>query len=128
MLNKSVLIKILLIVLVFAAFPFAAPAAIEFILMVDLLGVEALLLFLLYQGRQGIILLMHRLGAWWFHVCCTFALIAALYCLEPSVALLHLSGSVLLFLLASSLLFALLLWIPPILLSRHARHRNPCHV
>jgi hypothetical protein len=115
-------IKAILITIVCLSMPFMAPAAIDLILLADLMGLEALLLFLIYQARHVFNIALIKLSEWRIHLACMLLLVGGLYCMEPHVVLAHLGASVI-FLTATTsvlcaLLFAWLLWIPPMLLSR----------
>jgi len=116
--DRSFVIKATLIMALLMTLPSITPMAIEFVVLVDLMGLEALILFLLYQGRQSLTALAGKAAQWRAHLGCTLLLLAGLYFLEPHIALAHLGGSAILLMFASSAVLALLLWIPPLLLSR----------
>lgn len=62
--NSSVLIKLAILALVFLIAPYALPFSLEFVLMADLMGLEALLLFLLYQSRGAVTALLVKARQW----------------------------------------------------------------
>ncbi|MEX2470172.1 MAG: hypothetical protein WD396_10485 [Pseudohongiellaceae bacterium] len=115
--EKAVLIKLLIIGVLLFTVPFAVPFAFEFVLMADLMGLEALVLFLVYQSRQVISALGARVMEWRDHIAATIVLLASLYMFQPRVVLTHAAGSSLVMLLACSALMALALWVPAIYLS-----------
>lgn len=116
-LHKNTLIKLAIIAAVFIIAPFAAPFALEFVLMADLLGLEALLLFLLLQSRHLLNTVMSRLSTWIDDVLASLTLLTSLYIFQPKIFVPHAIGSSAIVLFACSLSFALALWIPPLLLS-----------
>ena len=128
-LNRAFWIKLILILGALSFMPFVAPLAIELVLLADILGLEALLLFLIYQARQGLSALLATLVAWRLHIACTVLLLGSLYFLEPQIALVHLSGSLLILAFGVSCLAvasATLLWLPPLLLSyQQSRYWRP---
>ncbi len=115
--EKSVLIKLLLIGAVFFIAPQAIPFALEFVLMVDIIGLEALVLLLIYQSRHLIAALMIRLAEWRAVVSATILLLASAYIFQPRIFLSHAAGSSLLLFFACSLAMALAIWIPAIYFS-----------
>jgi|GEM_PF-5292064 len=110
-------IKALLILAILIAMPYAAPQAIELVLMLDLMGLEAILLYFLYQGRHAAYAVLEK--AWEFRaqILTVALLLGGFYLLEPDVLLAHLSGSIVLLTLGGSLFTVALLWLPPLLLS-----------
>lgn len=116
-LEKSVLIKLLVITAILFIAPFALPFTIEFVLMVDILGLEALLLFLLLQSKNVLHAIRARFSIWMDQAAATLALLAGLYLFQPRVLISHTAGSSLILLLACSLTIALALWLPAIYFS-----------
>lgn len=119
-LNRAFWIKLTLILGALSFMPFVAPLALELVLLTDILGLEALLLSLIYQARHGLSALLTTLVKWRLHLACTVLLLGSLYFLEPQVALVHLSASILTLAFGFSCLTvasATLLWLPPLLLS-----------
>ena len=115
--QKSTLIKVAIIAVVLIIAPFAVPFALEFVLMVDLLGLEALILFMLLQSRQLLNSLLNRPAIWADGALATITLLASLYVFQPKVIFPHAVGSSVVLLFACSLSIALALWLPPLLLS-----------
>lgn len=120
-LSKSVTIKLLLIAAAFFIAPHAVPFAIEFVLMADIMGLEALLLILIYQSRHSLGLLRTKFRTWTNHIGATIILIAGLYFLQPDVFMIQAMGSILLLVLTTSLCLALAIWVPSILFSNEAQ-------
>ncbi|MEQ8407781.1 MAG: hypothetical protein RKH07_05855 [Gammaproteobacteria bacterium] len=114
---RSTIVKVAIIGAVLIVAPFAVPFALEFVLMVDLLGLEALVLFLLLQFRQLLSTLSNRLAIWLQGVFATLTLLASLYMFQPKVFFTHAVGSSMILVFACSLSIALALWLPPLLLS-----------
>lgn len=116
-LNKALLVKLAIILLLLYLAPYALPFSIEFILMADILGLEALILFLLLQSRVVLMAVRARLSVWFENVTVTALLLASLYVFQPKVLVSHLAGSSVILLLACSVLMALALWVPALYLS-----------
>jgi hypothetical protein len=115
--EKSVLIKLLIIGALIIIAPYAVPFSIEFVLMADIMGLEALILFLLYQARHVIAVLITRLAEWRSHVAMTILLLASAYIFQRKVLISHAAASSLILLFACSVTMALALWVPAIYLS-----------
>ncbi len=115
--DRSTLIKLTIIAAVLLIAPFAVPFTLEFVLMADILGLEALLLFLLLQSRQFINALLHKLSLWRDEAAATLTLLLGLYMFQRRVALCHTAGSLTIVLLACSVTLALALWIPALYFS-----------
>lgn len=115
--DRYFIIKATLIMAVLIVMPSITPVAIEFVVLLDLMGLEALILLLLYQGRHLLTALAVKATQWQSHVGYTLLLIAGLYVFESHIAMVHLGGSAILLLFASSAVLAFLLWVPPLLLS-----------
>lgn len=115
--NKSNWAKILIIVVLLIIAPYSVPFAFEFILVADFFGLEALILFLLYQFRGAWVGLRHNLSEFGAHMIATFVLLADCYLFQPKTYLSHTAGSSLIFAITCSVAFALALWIPAIYLS-----------
>ena len=116
-LEKSVVIKLLLICAVFFIAPQAVPLSLEFVLMVDIMGLEALALLLIFHSRHAVMALFARLIEWRSRFAATMLLLASAYIFQPKVFLSHATGSSLILLFACSLTMALALWIPALYLS-----------
>lgn len=120
-------IKLTLAITVLILMPFAAPLLLDLILLADILGLEALILFLLYQARHQTGHLQYLLQLWWRGLLAALGasllVLGSLYMLQPHVVVAHLGGSFLLLTFACSATAAVLLWLPPLLLSRDAGWR-----
>lgn len=115
--DKTLLLKLAIILLLFVLAPYAVPFSIELILMADILGLEALFLFLLFQARALLIAGRARFAVWLEHATATVLLLASLYIFQPEVLISHLAGSTMILLLACSMLMAVALWMPALYLS-----------
>ncbi|MEQ8312517.1 MAG: hypothetical protein RL839_12905 [Gammaproteobacteria bacterium] len=115
--EKQVFMKLLIIGALIIIAPYAVPFSIEFVLMADIMGLEALILFLIYQSRHAVTVLVTRLAEWQSHVASTVLLLASAYIFQPRVFIGHAAGSSLVLLIACSVAMALALWIPAIYLS-----------
>ena len=116
-LEKSVLLKLLIIAAVFLIAPHAVPLSMEFVLMADILGLEAFLLFLLYQFRHVFAALVAKFAEWQNHIATTALLLASVYVFQPRIFFGHVLGSSFILLLACSVAMAFALWVPAIYLS-----------
>jgi len=85
--------------------------------MADIMGLEALVLLLIYQSRHSIHLLLGRFAEWRKPIAATIVLLANAYVFQPRVFLSHAAGSSLIFVFACSVLMALALWVPAIYFS-----------
>lgn len=115
--EKSVLIKLIIIGVAFFIAPQAIPFALEFVLMVDILGLEALILLLVYQSRHLVAAFVVRLAEWCTEVSTTILLLASTFMFQPKVFLSHAAGSSVILFFACSVAMALAIWIPAIYLS-----------
>lgn len=115
--EKTVLIKLLVIGVAFFIAPQIVPFALEFVLMIDIMGLEALVVLLLYQSRHSLALLLERFAQWRASIAATVLLLANVYIFQPKIFVSHAAGSGLLLLFACSLSMALALWIPALYLS-----------
>lgn len=115
--ERSVVVKLLIIGAILLIAPQAVPFAFEFVVMADIMGLEALILFLIYQSRHFITALAARFAEWRSEVATTIVLLASAYIFQPKIFISHAAGSSLLLLFACSLAMALALWIPAIYLS-----------
>lgn len=124
--RRSFWFKIALAISIFLVAPFAAPMLLEMVLLVDILGLEALILYMFYQARHQFTFLQQFLQSrarnWLLTLTAMLLVLSNLYMLQPDVAIAHLFGSFLLLAFAGSAALAITLWLPPLLLSHH-RHR-----
>ncbi len=116
-LDKPLLIKLVIIAALLVIAPYVVPVAFELVLFADIMGLEALLLFLLFQSRNGLVALGIKLSEFARHVTLTISMLAGLYMFQPKVCVGHIAGSSIILIFACSLFLALALWVPAIYLS-----------
>ncbi|MDX1490743.1 MAG: hypothetical protein R3332_05615 [Pseudohongiellaceae bacterium] len=119
-LEKPVIIKLLIIGLLFLAAPYLVPMAAEFVIMADIMGLEALVLFLVYQARHALAAAKYRVSLATSNITLTIAALAQAYAFQPKVFLSHSLGSALIITLGLSLLLVFALWLPPLYFSLNA--------
>lgn len=115
--KKSTLIKLGLILISIAVAPFLVPVTLEFIIVADLMGLEALIVFLLAYGKSIINSIHVRLSDIRRNVGQTVLLIAELYMFKPKVYLGHATVSSLVLVVASSVMLACIVWLPVMYMS-----------
>lgn len=115
--KKSTLIKLGLILVLLAVAPFLVPFTLEFIIVADLMGLEALIVFLLAYGKSVIGSIHMRLSEMRRNVGQTVLLIAELYMFRPKVYLGHATVSSLVLVFASSVMLACIVWLPVLYMS-----------
>jgi|SRR5690554_1694227 len=115
--KKSTLIKFGLIVALLIIAPFLVPFALEFVILADLMGLEALIVFLLASGRSVINLVRIRLQELSSHIGETLILVSEVYMFRPKIFLGHAAASSLVVVCVSSALLACALWLPVMLAS-----------
>lgn len=113
----STWVKIAIVVAVLIAAPFLVPFALEFVIVADLMGLEALIVFLAASGKYWWRVSMLRLTAFCQHLAETAALVAELYLFKPRVFVIHATVSGLCLVLASSVLLCCAVWVPPMIMS-----------
>ena len=116
-LDRNTIIKLGIIGLLLFLAPYVVPFAFELVLVADFMGLEAFVLFLIYQLRHVIVALSVRVREFGSHVSATVILLASIYIFEPQVFASHVAGSGLLLALTCSVALALALWLPVIYLS-----------
>lgn len=114
---KILLIKTLVVCLAFIIVPYAIPYVVEFVLMLDIAALEALLVFLFLLSKPARVAMLVKLNTWTTHLAMVLVLITGMYMFQTDVFLMHSLGSLVLLLGACSLLAALAIWVPPIVLS-----------
>jgi hypothetical protein len=97
--------------------PFAVPMSIELVLMADIMGLEALILFLIFQSKHLATPLVAKLHAWKDHLGATIVLLMGLYFMQPDIFLVHALGSAMLVILTCSVAFSIAIWLPSFYLS-----------
>ncbi|MDP6534982.1 MAG: hypothetical protein QGG02_01340 [Gammaproteobacteria bacterium] len=115
--SGSTLIKIGILLALLLLVPYVVPFAFEFLLMADFFGLEALLLFLIYQLKNVKTASLAHLSELKNHILATFYLLAGTYVFQPKVCISHAAGSSVLVVFTCSVAFALALWLPAIYLS-----------
>lgn len=115
--EKSVMIKLAILSILIIAAPFIVPFVVEFLVMADLMGLEALILFLIYHARHAIAETLYRLRTATAHIATTVLMLAPIYVMQPKVFLSHGIASSIIIVFACSALLALAIWLPPLYLS-----------
>ncbi|MDO9475124.1 MAG: hypothetical protein Q7L07_00335 [Pseudohongiella sp.] len=115
--KKSTLIKLGLILVLIVVAPFIVPFTLEFIIVADLMGLEALIVFLLAYGKSIIGSIYMRLSEMRSNVGQTVLLIAELYMFKPKIYLGHATVSSLVLVFASSIMLACIVWLPVMYMS-----------
>lgn len=115
--KKTTLIKVLLVVALVVTAPYLVPFTLDFIIVADLMGFEALLVFLFVYAKSLMAPLRLHLSALREHLGQTALLVARLYMFRPRVYLGHAAASSAMVLIASSVLLACALWLPVMLMS-----------
>ena len=115
--NRSVVIKLGIIAALLIIAPYIVPVAFELVLMADIMGLEALVLFLIYQSRNALTALVGRFSEFTQSVAATIVLLTRLYIFQPRVLVSHVVGSSVILIFTCSFALALVLWAPAIYLS-----------
>lgn len=115
--RASTLIKVGIIIALIAIAPFLVPFTLEFIIFADLMGLEALIVFLLAYGNSKIGSIQVRMRDIKSHMAKTVLLVKELYIFEPRIYLGHATVSGLVVVCASSVLLACAVWLPVMLMS-----------
>lgn len=118
--EKSVVIKLAILSILIIAAPFIVPFVVEFLVMADLMGLEALILFLIYHARHAIAETLYRLRMATTHIAVTVLMLAPIYVMQPKVFLSHGIASSIIMVFACSALLALAIWLPPLYLSLYS--------
>tara|TARA_R110001592_G_scaffold24525_1_gene94381 strand:+ start:75 stop:452 length:378 start_codon:yes stop_codon:yes gene_type:complete len=115
--DRNAKIKILLIVAVVIAAPYFAPFAIDFIILADFMGLEALLIFLFAYARPAFIKIQSRFSEFNSSITATALLVAELHIFKPRIYVAHASASAVLAIFACSIFFACVVWLPVMMMS-----------
>lgn len=115
--DRNTKIKILLIVALVIAAPYFAPFAIDFIILADFMGLEALLVFLFAYARPAVVAIQSRFSEFKRNTTATILLLADLYIFKPRVYATHATASAVLAVFACSIFFACIVWLPAMTLS-----------
>ena len=116
-LDRNAKIKIVLILAVILAAPYFAPFAIEFIILADFLGLEALLVFLFASSRSTLAVLNARLSELSRELAETAELIVKLPLFTPRIYMAHATASTVLAVFACSVFLACMVWLPVMMMS-----------
>jgi hypothetical protein len=116
-LDRPTIIKLGIIGVLLLIAPFVVPFVFELVLFADIMGLEALILFLIYQFRHVILAFDVKLIEVRKHISSTILLLASMYVFQPRICISHAAGSSLILLFACSLTIAMALWVPAIYLS-----------
>lgn len=114
---RSVIIKALLLLGLVMLVPYFAPFAIDFILLIDFVGLEALLVLVFAYSKTLLRAQMAQLREIKENIKGTLALIAELYIFKPRVYFLHASASSAMAVLVCSVFLACVVWVPVIFIS-----------
>lgn len=115
--KKSTLVKLGLILALLAIAPFLVPFTLEFIIVADLMGLEALIVFLFVYAKSVGNLLRFKLQRISQHISDTLRLLAELYMFKPKIYLSHATASSLVIICASSVMLACAVWLPVMMAS-----------
>lgn len=115
--DRNAKIKILLIVAIIIAAPYFAPFAIDFIILADFMGLEALLVFLFAYSRPALLAIKNRYSEFKDSIKATILLVAELYVFKPRIYVSHAAASTILAVFACSIFFACLVWLPAMMIS-----------
>lgn len=114
---KEFIIKTLIISLVFLIVPYALPYTFELLMMLDLAGLEAALVFLILQAKPIRSAISIRIHNWKYHFGITILLLAGIYMFQSDAYLLHSLGSMFILICTCSSILALAVWLPAMYLS-----------
>lgn len=115
--DRNAKIKILLIVALIIAAPYFAPFAIDFIVVADFMGLEALLVFLLVYSKSAFLAVQSRLLEFKSSIAATALLVAALPLFTPRIYITHATASTVLAVFACSIFLACVVWLPVMMMS-----------
>lgn len=110
--DRNAKIKILLIFVVIVTAPYFAPFAIDFIILADFMGLEALLVLLFAYSKSIIGLVSARLAEVRRDAAATARLIVELPLFSPRIYFTHATASSVLAVLACSVFLACVVWVP----------------
>lgn len=115
--KKSTLVKLGLLLALLAVAPFLVPFTLEFIIVADLMGLEALIVFLFVYAKSVGNLLRFKLQRISQHISDTLRLLAELYMFKPKIYLSHATACSLVIICASSVMLACAVWLPVMMAS-----------
>lgn len=116
-LDRNAKIKILLILAIIVAAPYFAPFAIDFIIVADFMGLEALLVFLFVYSKSAFSAIHSRFSELKSSVAATALLVAELHIFKPRIYTTHATASAVLAIFACSIFLACVVWLPAIMMS-----------
>jgi len=115
--DRNSKIKIILIIAVIIAAPYFAPFAIDFIILADFMGFEALLVLLFAYSKSIIGIASVKLAGFRSDIKATALLIVGLPLFSPRVYFTHATASSVLAVLACSVFLACVVWVPVMVVS-----------
>jgi len=116
-LDRNAKIKIFLIVAVIIAAPYFAPFAIDFIILADFMGLEALLVFLFAYSKPVVTLVRQELSELRRNIGATALLVVGLPIFQPRIYFTHATVSSILAVFACSILLSCVVWLPVMMMS-----------
>ncbi|MCP5357599.1 MAG: hypothetical protein H7A06_05615 [Pseudomonadales bacterium] len=116
-LDRNARIKILLIVFLLIAAPYFAPFAIDFIILADFMGLEALLVLAFAYSKSVSSFVALYFGDVMANMKSTLRLVVELPVFRPRVYLAHATLSSVIVVITCSLFLACLVWLPPVMMS-----------
>ncbi len=113
----SLIIKALLLLALVMLVPYFAPFAIEFILLIDFVGLEALIVLLFAYSKTLMRAQIAQLTEIKANIKATLNLISELYICKPRVYFFHASASSAVAVILCSVFLACAVWVPVIFIS-----------
>ncbi len=114
-LDKGLAIKIACI----AVFMLIAPFAMEFIILAEMVGIEALILSFAYYYKSSLTLLVHNWRRLQQSIYDFFQYLSSLYMFQPKSCLVHGSASFVILFFSGSIILSFYLWVPVMIMSSH---------
>lgn len=114
---RSIIFKSLLLLALVMLVPYFAPFAIEFILLIDFVGLEALLVLIFIYSKSLLRAQIAQLREIKENIKATLVLIAQLYIFKPRVYFVHASASSVIAVLVCSVFLACVVWVPVMVVS-----------
>ena len=115
--DRNAKIKIFLILLLILVAPYFAPFAIEFVILADFMGLEALLVFLFAYSKPILAAIHVRLSELKGSIAATAQLVVALPLFMPRIYISHATASSIFAVFACSIFLACVVWLPVMMLS-----------
>jgi len=115
--DRNAKIKILLVLAVLLVTPYFAPLAVDFVILADFMGLEALLVFLFVSAKSGLLVARASFEEMKESVAATAQLLVQLPLFRPRVYFTHATASTLFAVLACSVVLACAVWVPVMMMS-----------